>query len=92
MVKVTYTERVKMHAESSFEVTEEILDPFVPDVTDFVLKVLWRGFEAIEASREPLKKLMKEYPAVFMKYVKGVKNADDYPELEKAIKQASKKR
>ncbi|ETW04761.1 hypothetical protein H310_03909 [Aphanomyces invadans] len=60
---------------------------FVQDVTDFMLKVLWRGFEAIEASWEPLKKLMEECPAVVMKYVEGVNNAD----LAKAIKQASKR-
>ncbi|ETW01597.1 hypothetical protein H310_06237 [Aphanomyces invadans] len=32
---------------------------FVLDVTDYTLKALWHVFEAVEASWEPLKKLMK---------------------------------
>ncbi|ETV78055.1 hypothetical protein H257_08268 [Aphanomyces astaci] len=88
-----HTARVKMYAETSFEVTEEILehvseqgivsqvksiagDKFVPDVSDFMLKVFWEGFEDIESSWEPLNKLMRECPAVVKAYAATKKNAD----------------
>ncbi|RQM19447.1 hypothetical protein B5M09_011568 [Aphanomyces astaci] len=50
---------------------------FVPDVKDFMLEVLWDGFEDIESSWEPLQKLMHECPAVVKNYVDGVKKANE---------------
>jgi hypothetical protein len=98
---------VTMYAESSFQVTEEILEHvseqgivlkvksisghrFVPDVKDFMLQVLWEGFEDIESSWEPLKKLMHECPVVIKKYVEGVK-ASERKGLVNAMKRASAK-
>ncbi|KAF0728716.1 hypothetical protein AaE_009428 [Aphanomyces astaci] len=100
-----HTSRVKMYAEASFEVTEEILEhvseqgiilkvksiaghKFVPDVSDFMLEVFWQGFEDIESSWEPLKKLMRECPAVVKMYVATKKDAEDYETLAKAMKRA----
>ncbi|ETV69185.1 hypothetical protein H257_15014 [Aphanomyces astaci] len=54
---------------------------FVPDVKDFMLEVLWEGFEDIESSWERLQKLMHEYPAVVKIYVEGVKTASEGEEL-----------
>ncbi|KAF0775422.1 hypothetical protein AaE_000878 [Aphanomyces astaci] len=87
-------EVVKLYAEDSFEVTDEILEhvsekeimlkvksigghKFVPDVKDFMLEVLWEGFEDIESSWEPLQKLMHECPTVVKNYVEGMKTASE---------------
>ncbi|RHX98532.1 hypothetical protein DYB28_006258, partial [Aphanomyces astaci] len=61
---------------------------FVPDVSDFMLEVFWEGFEDIESSWEPLKKLMRECPAVVKAYVATKKDAKDHETLAKAIKRA----
>ncbi|RQM23294.1 hypothetical protein B5M09_000681 [Aphanomyces astaci] len=61
---------------------------FVPDVSDFMLEVFWEGFEDIESSWEPLKKLMREWPAMVKAYVAAKKNAEDHEILTKAMKRA----
>ncbi|KAF0773395.1 hypothetical protein AaE_002167 [Aphanomyces astaci] len=61
---------------------------FVPDVSDFMLEVFWQGFEKIESSCEPHKKLMCECPAVVKMYVATKKDAEDYETLAKATKRA----
>ncbi|ETV64781.1 hypothetical protein H257_18395 [Aphanomyces astaci] len=107
-LREAHASRVKLYAEDSFEVTEEILEhvseqgimlkvksiaghKFVPDVKDFMLEVLWEGFEDIESSWEPLQKLMHECPAVVKNYVEGVKAASEGDALRKAMKRAKAK-
>ncbi|ETV69473.1 hypothetical protein H257_14843 [Aphanomyces astaci] len=107
-LREAHASRVKLYAEDSFEVTEEILEhvsekgimlkvksiaghKFVPDVKDFMLQVLWEGFEDIESSWEPLQKLMYECPAVVKNYVEGVKTASEGDALRKAMKRARAK-
>ncbi|RHZ42065.1 hypothetical protein DYB26_006693 [Aphanomyces astaci] len=63
----------------------------VPDVKDFMLEVLWEGFEDIESSWEPLQKLMHECPAVVKNYVEGAKTASEGDALRKAMKRARAK-
>ncbi|RLO01834.1 hypothetical protein DYB28_015091 [Aphanomyces astaci] len=60
----------------------------VPDVKDFMLEVLWEGFEDIESSWEQLQKLMHESPAVVTNYVEGVKIVSEGDALLKAMKRA----
>ncbi|ETV69577.1 hypothetical protein H257_14710 [Aphanomyces astaci] len=64
------TSRVKMYAEASIE--------FLPDVSDFMVEVFWEGFEDIESSWEPLKKLMRKCQVVVKAYVLAKKNAEDH--------------
>ncbi|RLN96986.1 hypothetical protein DYB28_016005, partial [Aphanomyces astaci] len=45
-------------------------------------------FEDIESSWEPLKKLMRECPAVVKTYVTTKKDAEDYEKLATAMKRA----
>ncbi|ETV72569.1 hypothetical protein H257_12335 [Aphanomyces astaci] len=54
---------------------------FVPDVKDFMLEVLWEGFEDIESSWEPLHKLVHECPAMVKNYVEVKKTASEGEEL-----------
>ncbi|ETW08837.1 hypothetical protein H310_01341 [Aphanomyces invadans] len=95
--------QIKMYAESSFEVTEEHVSEqgimlkvrsiaghkFVPDVNDFMLEVFWEGLEDIESSWEPLRKLMKECPAVVRKYVDELRSITHILDLHAAIKKAT---
>ncbi|RHZ09406.1 hypothetical protein DYB26_006933 [Aphanomyces astaci] len=61
---------------------------FVPDVSNFMLEVFLEGFEDIESSWEPLKKLILECPVVAKAYA-AKKNAEDHETLAKAMKRAS---
>ncbi|ETV73107.1 hypothetical protein H257_11931 [Aphanomyces astaci] len=100
-LRKAHASRVKLYAEDSFKVTEEILEhvseqgimlkvksiaghKFVPDVKDFMLEVLWEGFEDIESSWEPLQMLMHECPAVVKNYVEGVKTASEGDEASES--------
>ncbi|ETV85910.1 hypothetical protein H257_02439 [Aphanomyces astaci] len=98
-----HTLRVKMYAEVEVtdEILEHVFEQgivlkvksiaghkFVPDVSDFMLEVFWEGFEDIESSWEPLKKLMREWPAMVKAYVAAKKNAEDHEILTKAMKRA----
>ncbi|RQM28309.1 hypothetical protein B5M09_013232 [Aphanomyces astaci] len=64
---------------------------FVPDLNDFMLEVLWVGFEDIESSWEPLQKLMHECLAVVKNYIEGVKPASEGVALRKAMKRTRAK-
>ncbi|ETV70710.1 hypothetical protein H257_13808 [Aphanomyces astaci] len=107
-LREAHASRVKLYAEDSFEVTEEILEhvseqmimlkvksiaghKFVPLEKDFMLEVLWEGFEDIESSWEPLQKLMHECPAIVKNYVEGVKTASEGNALRKAMKRVKAK-
>ncbi|RHY86253.1 hypothetical protein DYB35_010545 [Aphanomyces astaci] len=98
-----HTSRVKMYAEVEVtdEILEHVFEQgivlkvksiaghkFVPDVSDFMLEVFWEDFEDIESSWEPLKKLMREWPAMVKAYVAAKKNVEDHEILTKAMKRA----
>jgi hypothetical protein len=100
--KTAHSSRVKLYADASFEVSEEILEHVaeqgillkVEKITQhvydkptkgYLLYVHWEGFEIIEASWEPLAKLMSECPALVRAYIYALKSSDKKI-LEEAMK------
>jgi hypothetical protein len=97
---------VKLYADASFEVSEEILEHVaeqgillkIEKITQhvydkptkgYLLHVHWEGFEIIEASWEPLAKLMSECPALVRAYIYALKSSDKKI-LEEAMKASEK--
>ncbi|KAH9104571.1 hypothetical protein LEN26_015003 [Aphanomyces euteiches] len=75
--------RLKMYAESSFEVTEEILEH---NRDCYYMLVHWEGFESIEASWEEVTHLVRDCPAVVQAYVDALKPGKDREQLVSRIK------
>ena len=58
---------------------------FNTDVNDYLMHVYWEGFEDIEASWEPFKKLCDECPAVVAAYVNDLPAGDAKSEMLKLL-------
>ncbi|POM60531.1 Chromodomain containing hypothetical protein [Phytophthora palmivora] len=65
---------LKLYADSSFQITEELLDQIASRGTLLAVEIKWWGLETIEDSWEPLKTMKEDIPRLLLEYAQDAED------------------